>query len=131
MAGKSEVSSLRDHMAVVARKAVVSLAASAAGAASAYAVRKLPKLVEEKVLPRLREQGGARAAAQKATKKAAHVMEKAAQRVGLAPTQARSRSRRPTVPAAQPSADGRAAVRKQREERRRGRRRSLNQISPS
>jgi hypothetical protein len=44
----------------VAKKALAPVAASAA----AYAARKLPQLFEEKVAPKLRERGGARAAAQ-------------------------------------------------------------------
>src|SRR3954452_11781614 len=44
----------------VAKKALAPVAASAA----AYAAKKLPQLFEEKVAPKLRERGGARAAAQ-------------------------------------------------------------------
>ena len=57
--------------AVVARKAVEPIAAAAVTAGAAYLTRKSSELWRQSVAPKLREQGGAMAAAEKAFKTAA------------------------------------------------------------
>ena len=136
MSGKSETSFARGLTGAVARKAIVSLAASAAAAASAYVVNKLPSLVEEKVLPKLRDPGRARDAAERLTKKAEQVMKDAAGRVDLSHAGSRlarvrsnpTRGRASLAAVLSPS-DGGAAARKQRDARRRARRRAFEKTS--
>ena len=50
----------------MAKKALAPLLASAASAASAYLARKASELAQQKLIPKLREKGGAKAVAQEA-----------------------------------------------------------------
>ena len=80
----------------VAKKVLVSLAASVASGATAYAARKAPGFVQEKVLPKLKEltsNGGALDKAKKA-------VESAVPAVGGGQT-APQRSSRPRIPKAE------------------------------
>ena len=81
----------------VAKKVLVSLAASAASGATAYAARKAPGYVQEKVLPKLKEltsNGGALDMAKKA-------VENAVPAVGGAGQDGRQARQRPRVSAAE------------------------------
>ena len=80
----------------VGKKVLVSLAASAASGATAYAARKAPRFLQEKVLPKLKEltsNGGALDMAKKA-------VENAVPAVGGGQT-APQRSSRPRIPKAE------------------------------
>jgi hypothetical protein len=59
----------------VARKALVPLSAALASAAVGYAARKVPRLLGERVLPKLREQGDARDLARDMTNRARDLVE--------------------------------------------------------
>ena len=58
----------------IARKAVEPIAAAAATAGAAYLTRKSSQLWHEKLAPKIREQGGARAAAETALKRASETV---------------------------------------------------------
>jgi hypothetical protein len=60
----------------VARKAVEPIAAAAATAGAAYLTRKSSQLWQEKLAPKIREQGGARAAAEATLKSASETVAK-------------------------------------------------------
>ena len=59
----------------VAQKAVVPISAALTSAAVSYAVRKVPKLIEERLLPKLREQGDPRDLAGDVMKRARDLVE--------------------------------------------------------
>ena len=87
-----EVTSGGREKGSVAKKVLVSLAASAASGATAYAARKVPGFVQDKVLPKLKEfasNGGG------AVDKARKVVESAVPAVGSGQTS--QGSRRPTL----------------------------------
>jgi hypothetical protein len=89
----------------VAAKAAVPLGAALTSAAVNYAVRKLPKLLEERVLPKLREQGDPRDLAADAMKRVREVVE----------------SHAPVGGGATPRSDGQRRPRRSESERERGR----------
>ena len=108
----------------VAKKALLSLVTTAAGAGSAYLVRKASQLWEEKLLPKVEEKGGGRAAARELLETTA---DKAPEKLkgvakGVAETVASPSS------APKPDLD---EARRRREQRRRQRRRSLEQAGSS
>ena len=105
----------------VESKVLVPLAATVLSAATSYLLRKLPVILEEKVLPKLREQGGAEALRDTVVEKAAAVGERASE---VLPGHGDSSA--DDVPVGtQPSNDERAEERRRREERRRERKRAL------
>ena len=114
----------RGFVGTVARKALLSLVTAAASAGSAYLVRKASQLWEEKLLPKVEEKGGGRAAARELLETTADKVPEKLKGVaeGVAETVAGPSS------APKPDLD---EARRRREQRRRQRRRSLEQAGSS
>lgn len=122
----------------VARKALVPLAASAATAGTTFLTKKSSELWQEKVLPKVREKGGARAVAKEA-------LERASARLGgrrgsgalsaLAERLGTDGGAQPSTPERQEepetSDDGREEERRERRRRRQQRQRALEQSESS
>jgi hypothetical protein len=92
-----EVTSGGREKGSVGKKVLVSLAASAASGATAYAARKAPRFVQDKVLPKLKElvsDGGT-------VERAKEAVESAVSAVGGDGQDGRQRPQRPRVSAAE------------------------------
>ena len=117
-------------------KILVPLAVTVVSAATSYLIKKLPMLLEEKVLPKLREQGGAAGvretvveAAEAVTQKAAKTVpslgeEEAAGAAGSNGEQPADEGEHPADDREEPGED-REEERRKREERREERKRAL------
>jgi hypothetical protein len=103
---------------------LVPLAVTIVSAATHYLIRKLPMLIEEQVLPRLREQGRPETVRDVVTETAAVVSERAAEIVPGLGDGGEDGAATPTE-RRQPSNDEREEERRRREERRRERKRAL------
>jgi hypothetical protein len=105
---------------------LVPLAVTIVSAATHYLIRKLPMLIEEQVLPRLREQGRPETAREVVTETAAIVSERVADIVpGLGDGGEGSDDGAAPAKQRQPSNDEREEERRRRAQRRGERRRSL------
>jgi hypothetical protein len=103
---------------------VIPLAVTVVSAATHYLIRKLPLLLEEKVLPKLREQGSAEGVRGSVAETAVAVTERVVEVVpGLERDETAPTTSRPTR--RQPSNDEREQERKRREQRRGERRRAV------
>ena len=115
-------------MRTVAKRALLSLVTTAAGAGSAYLVRKASQLWQEKLLPKVEEKGGGRAAARELLETTA---DKAPEKLkGVAKGVAEGVAETVAGPSSAPKPDLDEA-RRRREQRRRQRRRSLEQAGSS
>jgi hypothetical protein len=111
----------------LARRVLVPLAASAASAATAYAVRKAPALIQDKLLPKLKENDGARETLTKAKDKVEEAVSNVKERVSGAQTEAQRRApggRSTTTPSLSPAQ--REKKQRERAARRRKRREALS-----
>ena len=127
---KSHDRSMGERMKhTVESKVLVPLAATVVSAAASYLAKKLPILIEERLLPKLREQGGTQGLVDALVGKASDLGERAGQVVpakddGAAEKPSSNGSARSDM-----SNEEREEQRRQREERRRARQRSVGRAA--
>jgi hypothetical protein len=124
---------MKELSSAAAKKALAPIAATAATAGTAYLTRKANEIWQEKVLPKVREKGGAKAVAREALEKGSDLLggrgsealTGLAQRLG---DEGVTQQQPAAAPASQSEPDGqREEERRKRQQRRQQRQRTLEQ----
>jgi hypothetical protein len=124
MADEQQAKSKPSFKHAVAKKALAPVVASVATAATTYLMKKGAELWQERLQPKLEEQGGVEALAQRAT-------EAVKSKVPAADSSDEAPQPEPKASSSSSSKDDRGEERQKREQRRQQRRRALEQAESS